>query len=41
MLTTMGLDDQRALTAVWLSLGRWSTEIDIETTATSLIKAAA
>ncbi|MFC7585706.1 hypothetical protein ACFQYP_19645 [Nonomuraea antimicrobica] len=40
MLTAMGLDADRALAAVRLSLGRWSTPADIETAATALIKAA-
>nr|WP_246090168.1 hypothetical protein [Nonomuraea deserti] len=41
VLTAMGLDPERAMAAVRLSLGRWSTETDIETAATALIKAAA
>ncbi|MGW0809216.1 cysteine desulfurase family protein [Nonomuraea sp. NPDC002799] len=40
VLTAMGLDADRALAAVRLSLGRWSTPADIETAATALIKAA-
>jgi cysteine desulfurase len=41
VLTAMGVDAERALAAVRLSLGRWSTETDMETAATALIKAAA
>ncbi|MEU8363838.1 aminotransferase class V-fold PLP-dependent enzyme [Nonomuraea sp. NPDC048882] len=41
VLTAMGLDTDRALAAVRLSPGRWSTPADIETAATALIKAAA
>ena len=41
VLTAMGLDAARALGALRLSLGRWSTEGDIETAATALIQAAA
>ncbi|MGP3965725.1 cysteine desulfurase family protein [Nonomuraea sp. 3N208] len=40
VLTAMGLDAGRALAAVRLSLGRWSTPADIETAATALIKVA-
>jgi cysteine desulfurase len=39
VLNAMGLDTDRALGAVRLSLGRWSTSADIETAATALIKA--
>jgi cysteine desulfurase len=41
VLTAMGLDADRALGALRLSLGRWSTPEDIETAATALLKAAA
>ncbi|MFF7974326.1 aminotransferase class V-fold PLP-dependent enzyme [Streptomyces sp. NPDC007905] len=41
VLTAMGLDSKRALGALRLSLGRWSTPDDIETAATQLVKAAA
>ncbi|MFF7793807.1 aminotransferase class V-fold PLP-dependent enzyme [Streptomyces sp. NPDC007991] len=41
VLTAMGLDEERALGALRLSLGRWSTPEDIETAATALLKAAA
>ncbi|MFI6408653.1 cysteine desulfurase family protein [Streptomyces sp. NPDC050548] len=41
VLTAMGLDAGRALGALRLSLGRWSTPEDIETAATALLKAAA
>ncbi|MGC0211988.1 cysteine desulfurase family protein [Streptomyces levis] len=41
VLTAMGLDADRALGAVRLSLGRWSTAEDIETAAAALTKAAA
>jgi cysteine desulfurase len=41
VLTAMGLDTDRALGAVRLSLGRWSTSAGIKTAATALIKAAA
>ncbi|WP_214411036.1 cysteine desulfurase family protein [Sphaerisporangium fuscum] len=41
VLTAMGLDADRALAAVRLSPGRWSTPADIETAAAALIKAAA
>jgi cysteine desulfurase len=37
----MGLATGRALGALRLSLGRWSTPQDIETAATALLKAAA
>jgi cysteine desulfurase len=40
VLTAMGLDTGRALGAVRLSLGRWSTGADIETAAAALISAA-
>ncbi|MEU8107791.1 cysteine desulfurase family protein [Nonomuraea muscovyensis] len=41
VLTAMGLVRSRALGAVRLSLGRWSTPADIETAATTLIETAA
>lgn len=41
VLTAMGLSPERALGALRLSLGRWSTPADIETAADALIKAAA
>ncbi|MFE6496304.1 cysteine desulfurase family protein [Streptomyces sp. NPDC057748] len=41
VLTAMGLDEARALGALRLSLGRWTTAEDIETAAAALIKAAA
>ncbi|MEV0937657.1 cysteine desulfurase family protein [Streptomyces phaeochromogenes] len=41
VLTAMGLDPARALGALRLSLGRWTTSGDIETAATALIRAAA
>src|SRR5690606_34951970 len=40
VLTAMGLDTGRALSAVRLSLGRWTTETDIATAATALTEAA-
>lgn len=40
VLTAMGLNPERALAAVRLSLGRWSTSADIETATAALIKAA-
>ncbi|MEO3805237.1 cysteine desulfurase family protein [Nonomuraea sp. B1E8] len=40
VLSAMGLDTGRALSAVRLSLGRWSTSADIETAAAALINAA-
>ncbi|MGJ5894660.1 cysteine desulfurase family protein [Streptomyces niveiscabiei] len=40
VLTAMGLDPARALGAVRLSPGRWTTPADIETAATALIRAA-
>ncbi|MFC8371257.1 cysteine desulfurase family protein [Streptomyces sp. NPDC057238] len=40
VLTAMGLDATRALGALRLSLGRWSTAEDIETAAAALIRAA-
>lgn len=41
VLTAMGLDADRALGALRLSLGRWSRPEDIETAAAALIRAAA
>lgn len=41
VLTAMGLDTNRALGALRLSLGRWSTAEDIESAAATLIRAAA
>lgn len=41
VLTAMGVDRERALGAVRLSLGRWSTTADTETAATVLGRAAA
>jgi cysteine desulfurase len=41
VLTAMGLPADRALAAVRLSLGRWTTAADVETAADALIKAAA
>ncbi|CAL9656180.1 Cysteine desulfurase IscS [Streptomyces sp. enrichment culture] len=41
VLTTMGLDTDRALGALRLSLGRWSTAEDIESAAATLVRAAA
>ncbi|MFJ4820693.1 cysteine desulfurase family protein [Streptomyces sp. NPDC088801] len=41
VLTAMGLDPARALGALRLSLGRWTTSGDIETAAVALIRAAA
>ncbi|NNN32879.1 cysteine desulfurase [Streptomyces sp. S3(2020)] len=41
VLTAMGLNPDRVLGALRLSLGRWSTPEDIETAATALLKAAA
>ncbi|MEV0316492.1 cysteine desulfurase family protein [Nonomuraea fuscirosea] len=40
VLSAMGLDTGRALSAVRLSLGRWSTETCVETAAAALIDAA-
>ncbi|CAL9677528.1 Cysteine desulfurase IscS [Streptomyces sp. enrichment culture] len=40
VLTAMGLDTARALGALRLSLGRWTTADDIETAAAALIRAA-
>lgn len=40
VLTAMGLGSARALAALRLSLGRWSTTADIETAADVLVKAA-
>ncbi|MEU9670644.1 cysteine desulfurase family protein [Streptomyces bobili] len=40
VLTAMGLDPARALGALRLSLGRWTTQGDIETAAAALIRAA-
>ena len=37
VLTAMGLDTLRALGALRLSLGRWSTPHDVETAASALI----
>ena len=41
VLTAMGLEPARALGALRLSMGRWTTQADIETAAAALIKAAA
>ena len=41
VLTAMGLSESHALGALRLSLGRWTTEAEIDTAATALIKAAA
>ncbi|MGW3266218.1 cysteine desulfurase family protein [Streptomyces sp. NPDC001056] len=41
VLTAMGIDPARALGALRLSLGRWTTSADIETAAAALIRAAA
>jgi cysteine desulfurase len=41
VLTAMGMPDARALAALRLSLGRWTTDTDIDTAATALINAAA
>jgi cysteine desulfurase len=41
VLSAMGLDADRALAAVRLSLGRWTRDSDIETAAAALIKATA
>jgi cysteine desulfurase len=41
VLSAMGLNTDRALGAVRLSLGRWSTETDIETAAAALARASA
>ncbi|MEU6672317.1 cysteine desulfurase family protein [Streptomyces sp. NPDC046727] len=41
VLTAMGLSPDRALAALRLSLGRWTTAEDVETAATALIRAAA
>ncbi|MEU9239675.1 cysteine desulfurase family protein [Streptomyces sp. NPDC048385] len=41
VLTAMGLDTARALGALRLSLGRWTTAGDIETAAAALVRAAA
>ncbi|MGW3347119.1 hypothetical protein ACWDA3_27775 [Nonomuraea rubra] len=40
VLSAMGLDTGKALSAVRLSLGRWSTSTDISTAAAALITAA-
>lgn len=40
VLTAMGLPATRALAALRISLGRWTTDTDIGTTATTLVKAA-
>jgi cysteine desulfurase len=37
VLTAMGMDGQRALAALRLSLGRWTTEADVDTAAAVLI----
>ncbi|MFJ2240441.1 cysteine desulfurase family protein [Streptomyces sp. NPDC087859] len=41
VLTAMGLEQERALSALRLSLGRWTTASDIETVAAALTQAAA
>jgi cysteine desulfurase len=41
VLTAMGLERDRALGALRLSLGRWTTAGDIETAAAALTRAAA
>jgi cysteine desulfurase len=41
VLTAMGLPPARALAALRLSLGRWTSDTDIDTAATALIRAAA
>ena len=40
VLTAMGLDEDRALAAIRLSVGRWTTETDIDTAAAHLADAA-
>ncbi|MYX45911.1 aminotransferase class V-fold PLP-dependent enzyme, partial [Streptomyces sp. SID89] len=40
VLTAMGVEPARALGALRLSLGRWTTPEDIETAATALVRAA-
>jgi cysteine desulfurase len=40
VLTAMGLDHQRALAAIRLSVGRWTTEADIDSAASQLAAAA-
>ena len=40
VLTAMGLDTDRALAAIRLSAGRWTTEADIDTAAGQLADAA-
>jgi cysteine desulfurase len=40
VLTAMGLDQHRAAGALRLSLGRWTTEADIDTASTALIRGA-
>lgn len=40
VLTAMGMDTNRALAALRLSLGRWSTEADIAAATTALVEAA-
>lgn len=40
VLTAMGLDDRGALGAVRLTLGRWTTQADVETAAAALVRAA-
>jgi len=41
VLTAMGLDEARALAAIRLSVGRWTTEADIDAAASQLVSAAA
>lgn len=41
VLTAMGVDHDRAMSAVRLSLGRWSTASDVREAAAALVKAAA
>lgn len=40
VLTAMGLDEDRALAAIRLSIGRWTTEADTDAAATRLASAA-
>ena len=40
VLTAMGLDENRALAAIRLSVGRWTTEADIDSAASQLARAA-
>jgi|SRR5215472_6755824 len=40
VLTAMGLDENRALAAIRLSVGRWTTEADIDAAASQLAEAA-